>query len=53
MSVRKTSNFDSAGKAITACKKSYLMITAVWDIATAAKTVELIVTTSGWANTLE
>ena len=53
LSVRKTANYDSAGKAIASCKKSYLMITAVWNVATAAKTVEMIITTSAWANTLE
>jgi hypothetical protein len=54
MSVRKTANYDATGAtAITTCKKSYLMITAVWNDATAAKTVEMIITTSKWANTLE
>jgi len=54
MSVRKTANYDATGAtAITTCKKSYLMITAVWNDATAAKTVEMIITTSAWANTLE
>ena len=53
LSVRKTANYDSAGKAIATCKKSYLMITGVWNVATAAKTVEMIVTTSAWASTLE
>ena len=51
--MRKTANYDSAGKAIAACKKSYLMITAIWNDATAAKTVEMIITTSAWSNTLE
>lgn len=51
--MRKTANYDSAGKAIATCKKSYLMITGVWNVATAAKTVEMIVTTSAWASTLE
>merc|ERR1712127_632013 len=53
MSVRKTANYDATGAAIATCKKSYLMITAVWNVATAAKTVEMIITTSKWANTLE
>jgi len=53
LSVRKTANYNSAGTAITSCKKSYLMITGVWNDATAAKNVEIVVTTSAWANTLE
>ena len=42
MSVRKTANYDATGAtAITACKKSYLMITGVVNLATQTKTVIL------------
>ena len=59
MSVRKTANHDAVPKHLTTsqvgttCKKFHLMVTDVWNVATAAKTVEMIITTSAWTNTLE
>ena len=53
MSVRKTSN-KKDGKYITTCDKSYVMITGWLKVTpSAAKTIELLVTASEFASTLE